>query len=112
MLVKSLESYELFRAGRRVESALHREDGLSGEVIGWVDDDARRPTDTEIDRAAYEAYAVEIRVHNAAIPAAREQSPRRDRLVRIAAIRDQGVGNQSPEEFRELVNLLAAEAAR
>ena len=66
--VKSRSAHEDFLVGRRVESALHHEDGSDGWVIGYVEDADVKIGDEIITDEEYEVLKLAIQAYNAALP--------------------------------------------
>lgn len=67
IIVRSILSYQDFiQRGTGVDSAMHRNDGAPGFVIGIVD--AAAPDDEEITQEQYDTEAAAILAYNEALP--------------------------------------------
>lgn len=88
--VRSQASYAAFITGRDVDSALHREDGAAGYVVGIVA--ALRAGDEEITAQEYEAEKAAIQAYNAALPAPAQKVAPDVGGFRLAVFADPPVG--------------------
>lgn len=100
ILIKSTVSYNEFTSGRDVDSAVHMEDGSSGDVVGRIEEAMLRPSDLEIDESEYAQIVLQIQTYNAAnLPA--PLAPTRLAVLRGALAEDV----ITDSELREMLQL-------
>jgi len=103
-LIKSEVSHLEFTAGRQVRKAIHREDNSAGIIIGEVDDDKARDTDTVIDQSEYQELSVALKNINDSLPPEETPPPTRYRVLKVM-LEDDPTDDEADSIIREMVRI-------